>query len=271
MKIFAIRDETDFTDKDIAYLIYFEQDKRFYIELPDDADPWETPLILSSFLEKGQRTVNAYWSEMWVRQRIVPSDRQNLGQILKANDLETYDEFELLMLADGRCAQDDYYLTPVSEGDFPENFILRFQKKVEDVIPLAKRRLLVFFRDGSVKKCDLEPILAESNSFSPIIRSEELFRHVSIQPAGYGISWGENLNIADETLYNCGVDIPLTLDDFRQFVASRIVNTAEAAEILECSRQNIDDLIRRGKLHPVKATPRNNLFLKSEIIQRKWK
>jgi hypothetical protein len=129
MKIFAIRDETDLTGKDIAYLIYYEQDKRFYIELPENADPWETPLLLSSFLKRGERTVNAYWSGMWVRQRIVPSDRQNLGQILKDNGLKTYDEFDLLMLADGRCAQDDYYLAPVVEADLPESFVKRFRRR----------------------------------------------------------------------------------------------------------------------------------------------
>ena len=79
MKIFAIRDETNPNGKDIAFLIYYEQDKQFYIELPENADPWETPLLLSSFLKRGEQTVNAYWSRTWVQQRITPSDRQNLG------------------------------------------------------------------------------------------------------------------------------------------------------------------------------------------------
>ena len=42
-----------------------------------------------------------------MQQRIVPTDRQNLGEILRDNGLKEYDEFELLMLATGRCAQDD--------------------------------------------------------------------------------------------------------------------------------------------------------------------
>jgi hypothetical protein len=41
--------------------------------------------------------------------------------------------------------------------------------------------------------------------------------------------------------------------------------------IIPSDRQNIDDLIRRNKLHPIKSTPKNKLFLKSEIIQRNWK
>ncbi|HOD93871.1 MAG TPA: DUF2442 domain-containing protein [Clostridia bacterium] len=271
MRIFAIRDETDSTNKDIAFLIYYEREKRFYIELPDNADPWETPLLLSSFLKRGEKTVNAYWSRIWVQQRIIPSDRQNIGQILKDNKLEAYDEFDLLMLANGRCAQDNYYLVPVSEVNLPENYMRRFQKKIEDIVPLAENQLLVFFRDGNVKKCDVKSFLINNKAFLPILKDSNLFRRVSIQPGGYGVFWGENLNITDNVLYDCGKDVPLSLEDFRLFVENRVINTAEAAELLDCSRQNIDDLIRRNKLHPIKVTNKNKLFLKSEIIQRNWK
>ena len=64
MKIFAIRDAADNLKKDLAYLLYYETDKRFYIELPENADPWETPLLLSSFVQKGEHTVNSYWSRL---------------------------------------------------------------------------------------------------------------------------------------------------------------------------------------------------------------
>ena len=146
MKIFAVRDEDNTTNKAVAYLFYYEKEKRFYIELPEDADPWETPLILSSFLKKGQKTINAYWSRIWVQQRIVPSDRQNLGMILRDNGLDFYDEYKLLTMTNGRCSQDSYYLEPISEKDLPKEFVKRNQQKVEDVIPLPENQLLVFFR-----------------------------------------------------------------------------------------------------------------------------
>jgi len=271
MKIFAIRDENDTTGKNLAWLLYYEMEKRFYIELPDDADPWETPMLLSSFLKRGERTVNAYWSKLWVQQRIVPPDRQNLGQILRDNGLNAYDEFELLILADGRCSQDDHYLVPIAENELPIELAARFLKKIEDVVPLSEKQLLVFFRDGLIKKCNLRPILEKSATFARLIKSDDLFRTVSVQTGGFGVCWGENLNLADNVLYSCGEVIPLSSDDFRSFVEMRIINTAEASELLECSRQNIDDLIRRGKLHPVKSSPKNRLFLKSEITQRMWK
>lgn len=67
-----------------------------------------------------------------------------------------------------------------------------------------------------------------------------------------------------------GRAIPLTANDFQGFVRNRVVNAAEAAELLGCSRQNIKDLTVRGKLHPVKTSEKSTLFLKSEIIKRNW-
>jgi hypothetical protein len=271
MKVFAIRDEEDTARKNLGYVLYYEREKQFYIELPDDSDEWETPLILSSFVKRGEYTVNAYWSKIWVQQRIVPTDRQNLGQILKTNGLKEYDEYELLMLGEGRCAQDNYYLIPLPEEEITERFRERYQRKVEDVVPLEDARLLVFFRDGNVRKCNMKLMLACDRRFSAILNNEALFRKVGVQTGGYGICWGENLYISDEKLYSSGRSVPLSLRDFKSFVSMRIINTAEAAELMECSRQNIEDLVRRGKLHPVKVDAKSKLFLKSEIQQRLWK
>lgn len=270
MRIFAIRDENDELEKDLAYLLYYEKEKIFYIELPEGADEWETPLILSSFVKRRIRTINAYWSKLWVQQRIVPTDRQNLGQILKENGLEEYDEFQLLMLAEGRCAQDDYYLVPVTEERLYQKIYNRYEYKVEDVVPLEEYQLLVFFRNGEVKKCDVRALVGEDRKYAPVLSNEEIFGSISVQTGGYGVTWGEQYTISDDVLYNNGHEIPLSLNDFRSFVSKRVVNTKEATEILDCSRQNIDDLVRRDKLHPVKVDAKNKLFLKTEIMQRNW-
>ncbi len=268
MKIFAIKDETDLNQKVLAWLIYYEQAKRFYIELPSDADVWETPLLLSSFLKRGERTINAYWSEQWVRQRIVPQDRQNLGIILKENGLREYDEFQLLKLASGRCAQDDYYLEELQE--LPSELTDRFEKKIEDVIPLREKYVLAFFRNGQVKKYNAGNYFDGKPEFSPLCANEKLFWDVSVLPGGYGIGWGERQTIPDTELFANGLDIPLSLDDFLSFIRIRVVNSKEAEELLGCSRQNIRDLVKRGKLHPVLNTPKNTLFLKSEIEERMY-
>ena len=67
-----------------------------------------------------------------------------------------------------------------------------------------------------------------------------------------------------------GKRIPMTMDDFRAFASERIINAAEAAEILHCSRQYINELVKTDKLHPIKTSEKNTLFLKSEVLRRNW-
>lgn len=270
MKIFAIRDESMQEQIDLAYLLYYEIEKRFYIELPDDADPWETPLILSSFVKKGEKTVNSYWSKLWVQQRIIPSDRQNLGLILKDNGLKEYDEFELLMLAMGRCAQDDCYLVPIDEAQLPKEVRQRFMTRIEDVIPLDDYCLLVFFRDGIVKKCSLKDHFEKTKLFQVLLNKTDYFYSVHLQPGGYGVEWDVHMSVSDSMLYRIGKKVPLSATDFKSFVVHRVVNVAEAADILGCTRQNIEYLTRTGKLHPIKSSGKNTLYLKSEILKRNW-
>jgi predicted DNA-binding transcriptional regulator AlpA len=91
-----------------------------------------------------------------------------------------------------------------------------------------------------------------------------------MQTGGYGVAWDTNMVISDAELYRIGQDVPLSAGDFKNFVVHRVVTAAEAAEILGCSRQNIDDLTKRGKLHPIKSGAKTTLFLKSEILKRNW-
>lgn len=129
MRVFAIKDETLPADRILGYLIYYQQARAFYIELPENGDPWETPLLLDGFLKRGETGVGSYWSRMWVQQRIVPPDRQNIGQILRENGLTEYDEFSLLLLSQGRCAQDDCYLEEISAKELPKELEAGWRKK----------------------------------------------------------------------------------------------------------------------------------------------
>ena len=92
-----------------------------------------------------------------------------------------------------------------------------------------------------------------------------MFQQVSIQPEGYSVTWGDNLEILYPDLYSLGVEIPLELDDFRNFVRLRVVDTPEAARILNCSVQNINDKKVRNTLVPIKTSSKYSLFLKGDI------
>ena len=269
MKIFAIKSD-DRTDM-LAYLIYYEKDKRFFIELPDNADPWKTPILLSTFADRSEKTINSYWSRIWVQQRIIPTDRQNLGQILRDNGLSCYDEYELLLLADGRCAQDDYYIEPLEECDLPADLTERFRKKIEDIIPLGSGEYLVFFCNGQIKRCNINKFIKKNDRLAALLRSApDQSDSAYLMTGGYGIEWNDDVTISYSDLYDNGTDVPLSSSDFTRFVQFRVINAAEAAELLNCSRQYINELVKKKKLTPIKTSDKNTLFLKSDVLKRRW-
>lgn len=57
-------------------------------------------------------------------------------------------------------------------------------------------------------------------------------------------------------------------DDLKVFITENLITTMEAAEILKCSRQYIDKLVKGDKLTPVKQTQRDKLFWKPDILAR---
>ena len=57
-------------------------------------------------------------------------------------------------------------------------------------------------------------------------------------------------------------------EELFKFLEENLINTNEATEILGCSRQNIDDLVKRNKLIPIKVFPRDRIFLKEDILSR---
>lgn len=106
---FAIKNPI-YNDKTVAYLYYDEDKKEYEIIVPKETESREAPLIIADFIKKEQRRIGKDWSLRWVQQRVVPPERQNIGQILRENNMQRYDEFPFLMQNKGRCCQDECYL-----------------------------------------------------------------------------------------------------------------------------------------------------------------
>lgn len=141
--------------------------------------------------------------------------------------------------------------------------------KILDAVPLPNLEVLVFFEDGKVKKFDVKRLFDDWPEYRRLEDSKS-FKRLRVEPGGYGISWDGELDCSEGELYENGVDIPLRLEDFRAFSENNLVSTREATNILGCSKQNVDDLVRRGKLHPIKKDGRYNLFLRCEVVARSW-
>ncbi|MDQ0340282.1 hypothetical protein J2S00_003087 [Caldalkalibacillus uzonensis] len=58
-------------------------------------------------------------------------------------------------------------------------------------------------------------------------------------------------------------------DDLRKFIQENVLNSSEAREFLEISRVRLSQMISDGKLEPIKKLPKDSLFLKADLEEKK--
>ena len=92
MKSYAIYDGDLDRGSAIGYLFYYEKSQSFIIELCEDLGEWDAPLLFQGLVRKKIYTVSEDISLMWVKERVIPSGRQNIGSILKNYKLKEYSE-----------------------------------------------------------------------------------------------------------------------------------------------------------------------------------
>lgn len=109
MKQYAVKEER-YGNKVLSILTYDEDRKEFTIDIPEDVTEQEAPFMMSLFLQQGIRHIDPEWSIRWIQERVVPSSRQNIGQILRENNMQVYDEYALLLKNKGRSCQDECYI-----------------------------------------------------------------------------------------------------------------------------------------------------------------
>jgi len=102
-------------NKTVAVLNYDEENKRYTIDVPENVTEKEAPFMIALFLQKGIRHVDSKWSLRWVQSRVIPSSRQNIGEILRVNRMRSYDEHELLVKNEGRSCQDEFHIEVLEE------------------------------------------------------------------------------------------------------------------------------------------------------------
>ena len=136
-------------------------------------------------------------------------------------------------------------------------------------ISLIGDQLRVLFGDESSKVFDFQSYAQHHPRYKVVLTSPERFNSAMLTSDGYGVTWGDNLYISYLELYRSGQEKSMNLDEIKRLFQYRVINSAEAAELLNCTRQNIEDLVRRDRLFPVKTMPKGKLFLKGEVESRR--
>ena len=115
MRRFEIVDGIQKDARPCALLEYDTGSREFFITIYEGVSENDLPMTLAACAARGIYHIDAKLSRRWVDERIVPSGRQNLGEVLRAHGLDEYDPFELLVQHDGRCAQDDFFIREITE------------------------------------------------------------------------------------------------------------------------------------------------------------
>ena len=260
MKIYEIRDGEN--EREIGTLLYYEKNRSFIVELNDEVDEWNTPLLFSEFVKKKEYTIPRDISLMWVKERVIPNTRQNIGSILKNHKLKEYDEMKFLELSKGKCSQDSLYITKIKE--LPEYIIERRIRNLADCTISPGGYLICFFRDKASKIVSLS-LLEEFTDGKKITGNRELLESGFVGCDGYYLTFNDSIDIPASFLYTHGTDIQVSLEDFICFAKNNILDTPQTCDQLSCTRQNLSYFLKKNKLAPVRENVKGNLYLKNSL------
>lgn len=265
MKSYVIFDDGLDRMSAIGYLFYYEKSESFIIELCEDLEEWDAPLLFQKLVRENIYTVSRDISSMWVKERVIPSGRQNIGSILKNHRMKEYNEMILLGLSKGRCSQDECYIREIETADIPENIKDRMKKNLWECFPTEDHQLICMFKDDQVKKVDLTMLAEKYRDISYVIKNKKLLDSVQVGVGGYSVIFNDSIEIQTSDLRRVGLQIPLTSKDFYNFVCRNVIDTTKTCDILQCTRQNLSYLVKEEKMKPIIYGTKENLYLKGEI------
>lgn len=270
MKIFEILDKEN--RNSVGVLLYYEKKKEFIIELEEYLDEWTAPLLFTNLVKRNIYTVPRDLSFLWVKERIIPCGRQNIGAILKNHKMESYDEMRFLELSKGKCSQDGLYIKMIDK--LPEYIKERQNRNIKECVVCDEKKILCFFVDDTVKKIDLEKIDSDKNSImydiQKVLGNDKLYQSCCVGTGGYSITFNDSIDIPAYILYDAGESISLSLNDFICFAKNNLLDTSACCSLLDCSRQNISYIVKQEYLKPIKEDIKGNLYLKGETVKNMW-
>ena len=265
MRAFAIYDEDLERKDEIGFLLYYDRTESFIIELRDDLTEWTAPLLYSSLVKKGIYTIPKDFSKLWVDDRVIPSGRQNIGEILKNAKLSAYSEGKLLFLSQARSSQDACYIKEIDKNNLPDWVLERQNSNIDECFPLDDERIIVLLFNDKALEVDLKKCLEAVPKLSTIIGKERVINTIKVDVGGYGVVFNDSVLISKSILIDNGVVLPIYANVFHKFIEHSVINTTEACERLGCTRQNLSYWVKNESLSPLKPGWKENVFLKGEV------
>ena len=89
--------------------------------------------------------------------------------------------------------------------------------KVKNVTALPDFKLSVQFCEGATKIYDVTPLISKWDMFKVLNEQPEIFGTVEVDVGGYGIIWGDDLDISCDELWANGVAVETPFDGLMAF------------------------------------------------------
>ena len=112
--------------------------------------------------------------------------------------------------------------------------------KVKSVSPLANFKLSVQFSEGRTKLYDMNPLFEKIPAFGYLKENPEEFSCVIVDVGGYGIIWGDELDLSCDELWEHGVQVDTPFDGLMAF--------SDATELWGLNESTLRKAITYGKL-----------------------
>lgn len=265
MRTYAIYDAAIESTEPIGYLCYYERQKEYVIELRDDLSEWDAPLLFQKSVHDGELTILHEYAYRWVCERVIPSGRQNIMEILSNSKMREYDEFSLLIANKGVCSQDDCYLREVDEEEIPESIRNRKNGNISECFMTAGNSVVCLFRDNLVRKISLEILGRDYKPASYVANNELMQKCLRVDSGGYSISFDNNIVIPVKLLREEAYSEPLFAIDFMSYAKNGLTDTSGVCDMLDCTRQNVSYMVKEGKLKPIMNNSKEKIYTTGSV------
>lgn len=138
---FAIRDGARRKIAPCAFMGY-DDENGFEIDIVPKASTDDVPAFFVPFVERDERHIDGDLALRWVRERVPPPGRQNIGEVLAAHGLSEYSELALLRSGQGESSQDSFVVEEIDEANFEARIVdCRAQRRRELGDAIRSRRM----------------------------------------------------------------------------------------------------------------------------------
>lgn len=112
--------------------------------------------------------------------------------------------------------------------------------KIKSVSPLPDFRLSVQFSEGVTKLYDVKPLFTKLSVFQALRDDPAEFGSVTVDVGGYGIIWGDELDLSCDELWEHGEQVSTPFDGLMAF--------SDATELWGLNESTLRKAISYGKL-----------------------